>query len=218
MIDFDGVLVDSTKAYIKATKVTMKSFSFLRVIENEVRETSLEIARRLDLGYSKENLLNGINSESPEKMKDFLNVWLRAWNEACLWEVKPFSGVYDILTDLSKRYPLALITLRHIENSLIEDQLKRLKLNEFFKTIVTALDVKKPKPEPDSFLEGARRLGLSIGDCAIIGDSILDIRAGKRAGAQTIAVLTGIFDKNSLRQEEPDLILKSIVEILPHLK
>ena len=218
LIDFDGVLVDSTRAYMKATNVAMKSIGHLRVLEKEVRKTSLEIARRLDLGFSKVELLDGIVSVEPSMMIDFLDVWLNTWNEACLWEVEPFSGVYEILENLSKRFPLSLVTLRHIKKSLIEDQLKRLNFNEFFKAIITGLDVKKPKPEPGSFFEAAKRLGVAIGDCAIVGDSIIDIRAGKAAGAKTIAVLTGIFDENSLKQERPDIILRGLVEILPHLE
>ncbi|MHA2245299.1 MAG: HAD family hydrolase [Candidatus Hodarchaeales archaeon] len=216
LIDFDGVLVDSTRAYMKATNIAMKNFGHLRVLEKELREISLEIARRLDLGFSKVELLDGIFSVEPDII-DFLAVWLNIWNKACLWEVDPFSGVYEILEDLSRRFPLALVTLRHLKRSLIEDQLKRLNFNKFFKVIITALDVKKPKPEPDSFLEGAKQLEVEIGDCAIVGDSVIDIRAGKAAGAKTIAVLTGLFDENSLKKERPDIILRDLTEILSHL-
>ena len=218
LVDFDGVLVDPTRAYIKATDVAMKSYGPLRVVEKEVREISLEIARRFELGFSRDKLLEGIVSVAPDMITDFLDVWLKAWNEACLWDVKPVPGVYEVLVNISGRFPLALITLRHIEKSLIEDQLKRLKFNEFFKTIITSLDVKKPKPYPDSFLEGAKRLNVPMGDCAVIGDSIIDVRAGKAAGAKTIAVLTGLFDENSLKQERPDLIIRSITELPSHLK
>ena len=114
--------------------------------------------------------------------------------------------------------PLALVTLRYIKRSLIEDQLKRLKINSFFKTIITTLDVKRPKPSPDSFFKGSKRLNVPIEDCAIIGDSILDIKAGKASGAKTVAVLTGIFDESTLRKEKPDLILKDISELLSYLK
>lgn len=218
LIDFDGVLVDSTRAYVKATDVALKSFGHFRWVEEDVREISLEIARRFELGFSRDKLLDGVVSVAPEMITDFLDVWRRAWNEACLWKVKPFPGVYKVLIDLSGRFPLALVTSRHIEKFLIEDQLKRLKYNEFFKAIITRLDVKRPKPYPDSFLEGAKRLGVPIGDCAIVGDSIIDVRAGKAAGTKTITVLTGLFDENSLKQERPDLIIRSITELLPHLK
>lgn len=218
LIDFDGVLVDSTIAYMKATQVALKRFNLPGLIEEEVKEIALEIARRLDLGYARSEILEGMISLTPDRMTEFMNVWLMAWNEACLWEAKPFTGVQDVLAELSNRFPLALVTLRFLKKNLIEDQLKRLRLKKFFEAIITTLDVKKPKPDPDSFLEGAKRLNVAIADCVVIGDSVLDIRAGKEAGAKTIAVLTGIFEEDSLKAERPDLILQRITEIPPHLK
>ncbi|UCG90331.1 MAG: HAD family hydrolase [Candidatus Heimdallarchaeota archaeon] len=218
LVDFDGVLVDATNAYMKATNVAMKNFKSSKVTEDEERYISLEIARRLDLGISRDKLLDGIISIAPDMVIEFIDLWLRTWNKACLWEVELLQGVDQVLIDLSKRFPLALVTLRHVNKGLIEDQLKRLKLNRFFKTIITALDVKKPKPDPASFVEGAERIGVAMEDCIIVGDSITDIRAGKAGGAKTIAVLTGIFDEKTLRKEEPDLIIGSITEILKYLK
>ncbi|MFX0211197.1 MAG: HAD family hydrolase [Candidatus Hodarchaeota archaeon] len=217
LIDFDGVVVDSTRAYMKATHAAMKSLNDFKIEEGEVREISLEIARRLDKGFSREKILDGMISLPPSKNLAFLDLWLRTWNEACLWEVEPVLGAYEVLNDLSNRFPLALVTLRHLKKSLIIDQLKRLKLNGFFEAIITTLDVKKPKPNPEPFLEGAKRLCVPIGDCAIIGDSILDIRAGKVGGAKTIAVLSGLFEENALKEENPDLIVRSITEITSHL-
>lgn len=218
LIDFDGVLVDSTMAYMKATEVALKRFNFPGLIEEEVKETALEIARRLDLGYARSEILEGMISLTPDRMTEFMDVWLKTWNEVCLWEVRPFTGVHYVLAKLSNRFPLALVTLRFLKKNLIEDQLKRLRLKEFFKAIITTLDVKRPKPDPESFLEGARRLKVAIADCGIIGDSVLDIRAGKAAGAKTIAVLTGIFEEDALKTENPDLVLQRMTEILPYLK
>ncbi len=218
LIDFDGVLVDSTRAYMKATNTAMKCLSYFKVPKDEVRVISIEIARRLDLGVSREKILDGMISITPENNIAFIDVWLQTWNEACLWEVDPILDANKILNDLSSRFPLALVTLRYLKRVSIEDQLKRLKINRFFKTIITTLDVKRPKPSPDSFLEGAKRLNVPIENCAVVGDSILDIKAGKASGAKTIAVLTGLFDESALRKEKPDLILKEISELSSYLK
>ncbi len=218
LVDFDGVLVDSTRAYTKATNVTMKSFNCTPVANKDVRNISLEIARRLDLGVSKDKIPTGLIIITPDLHTDFIDEWLRIWNEACLWEVTPILGAHKVLADLSMRFPLVLVTLRYLEKSLIKDQLKRLKFDGYFKAIITTLDVKRPKPAPDSLLEGAKRLGVPIEDCAIVGDSITDIRAGKAGGAKTIAVLSGIFDENVLKKEKPDLIVRDLTDITLHLE
>ncbi|MFX0013255.1 MAG: HAD family hydrolase [Promethearchaeota archaeon] len=217
LIDFDGVLVDSTEAYIKATKEAIKEFTSLPVSEEEIREISLEIARRLDLGVPRDKLLDNILSVNLEGSTGFFKVWLKTWNEACLWDAIPFVGVNRTLDILFNRFPLALVTLRYLRKAQIKDQLIRLNLIKYFQTIITTLEVDKPKPHPDSFLVGANNLGVSIVECAVIGDSVLDIRAGKRGGAKTIAVLTGIFDERTLRNEKPDLIVSDFTEIPNHL-
>jgi len=76
--------------------------------------------------------------------------------------------------------------------------------------VVTALDVKKPKPFPDALQIAAERLEVKIQDCAIIGDSVVDVQAGKSAGAKTIAVLSGLFSRGELEKQRPDLIIRDI--------
>lgn len=65
----------------------------------------------------------------------------------------------------------------------------------------TATDVDATKPEPD-LVEGARRM---VGGAAavMIGDSTWDCEAGKRAGVETIAVLTGGFSERSSSTPAP---------------
>jgi len=218
LIDFDGVLVDSTRAYMKATNIALERLNYFKVPKNGVKRFSLEIARRLDQGISRDKILDGLTTSTPEKTATFLDIWLQIWNEACLWEVELIPNTSKILNDLSRRFPLALVTLRYITRSKIEDQLKRLKINRYFKSIITTLDVKRPKPNPESFLEGAKQLNIPIEDCAVVGDSILDIKAGKACGAKTVAVFSGIFDENTLNKENPDLIIKNFAELPSYLK
>ena len=47
-------------------------------------------------------------------------------------------------------------------------------------------------------------------ECVVVGDSVADIKAGKTAGIKTVAVLSGIFSREELESEKPDLILKSV--------
>jgi phosphoglycolate phosphatase-like HAD superfamily hydrolase len=51
-----------------------------------------------------------------------------------------------------------------------------------------------------------------------VGDSVIDIRAGKKAGAKTAAVLSGIFSLDELERENPDLILENVNKLPAFLK
>ncbi|MEM3703700.1 MAG: HAD family hydrolase, partial [Candidatus Bathyarchaeia archaeon] len=91
--------------------------------------------------------------------------------------------------------------------------LEKFDLAKYFHCIVTALDTSFPKPFPEGLIKCAHEVGVKIGECAIVGDSTIDVRAGKNVGAKTVAVLSGIFTRDELEKEEPDIILNSINEL-----
>lgn len=51
----------------------------------------------------------------------------------------------------------------------------------------------------------------------IVGDSVIDIKAGKAAGAKTVAVLSGLFARDELALENPDLILNDVTQLPNHV-
>jgi phosphoglycolate phosphatase len=53
-------------------------------------------------------------------------------------------------------------------------------------------------------------------DCVIVGDSVIDVKAGKAAGAKTVAVLSGLYSRAELSEAEPNFILNDVSE-LPNL-
>jgi len=77
--------------------------------------------------------------------------------------------------------------------------------------------VEKPKPFPDALLVAAKKLKTPIGECAIVGDSIVDIQAGKAAGAKTTAVPTGLFSRAELEEQKPDLIIENFKALPKYL-
>jgi HAD superfamily hydrolase (TIGR01509 family) len=67
-------------------------------------------------------------------------------------------------------------------------QLARLQCLDWFDAIVTAEDTERHKPDPDVFLEAARRLGVPPQFCRVYEDSDLGVEAAQRAGMQWIDV------------------------------
>jgi phosphoglycolate phosphatase-like HAD superfamily hydrolase len=55
-------------------------------------------------------------------------------------------------------------------------------------------------------------------ECVVVGDSVADIRAGKNGGARTVGVLSGIFSRQELERENPDLIIESVKELPDYLE
>jgi phosphoglycolate phosphatase-like HAD superfamily hydrolase len=103
--------------------------------------------------------------------------------------------------------------MRHAPKEVISKELDYFRISQYFKHVVTALDTSKPKPSPEALIQCARALDIEICDCLIAGDSVNDVRAGKAAGAVTVAVLSGLFGRNDLAKEKPDLILQDLSQL-----
>ena len=86
-------------------------------------------------------------------------------------------------------------------------------LGHFFEFVVGFEDTMIHKPEAEPVLEGARRLGLSAGECVYVGDSPHDMAAGKAAGATTVAAMWGPFPDRVL-DPGPDLAIPRLHDLL----
>ncbi|MDE5663401.1 MAG: HAD-IA family hydrolase [Muribaculaceae bacterium] len=85
---------------------------------------------------------------------------------------------------------------------------------------VTALDVKHGKPDPEPYLRGLDKAGVTADEAFVIENAPLGVRAGKNAGIFTIAVTTGPIPREAFEQEGADLIFPSMsafADALPDL-
>jgi HAD superfamily hydrolase (TIGR01509 family) len=83
--------------------------------------------------------------------------------------------------------------------------------------IVTHEDVEHAKPDPDLFLEAARRLGVPIEDVAIVGDSVWDLLAARRARALSIGLLSGGYGREELEAAGAYRVYDDPADLLEHL-
>lgn len=213
LLDLDGTLVDSSEALKDAGRA---GFVALGMSDFNDDKVAFEVARRLEQDVAIDDLFSEFH-RGKEVEERFLPAYLDAYYSAVMCKGRPFPKTKETLQVLSTRFPLALITLRYVMREQIIDELKHLGLRRFFRVVVTTLDVEKPKPSPEALLVAARKLRVPITNCAIVGDSIVDIQAGKAAGAKTIAVTTGLFTRRELEAQKPDLILENLAFLPRHL-
>jgi phosphoglycolate phosphatase len=199
VLDLDGTIVDSTEAYVQAAKIAFNVFDKTA----PSRGLMLEIPRRMEQGLPIDDII-GIDP------KCFLPHYLKAYYSVVEKNTKLIPNVKKTLETLSGKAKLALITMRHAPNALVCKELDYLEVSKYFSHVVTALDTAKPKPHPEGLLHCVETLNVKMCDWIIAGDSVNDIRMGKTAGIPTIAVLTGLFHRDELTRECPDLILNDI--------
>jgi phosphoglycolate phosphatase len=203
LLDLDGTIVDSREAYIEATKAVFAAIGQ----EKADIKIATEIPRRLEQNLSINNIINGINA------KKFLNAYLKSYYKLTATKTKPIPNVSKTLKKLSQKAKLALVTMRHVPKEKVIKELENFGLARYFQFVVTALDTSQPKPSPEALIRCTKQLGIRISECAVVGDSVADVRAGRNVGAKTVAVLSGIFTREELEMETPYLILKSVNEL-----
>jgi len=213
LLDLDGTLVDSTEALKEAGRAGFAAIRFSSFNDDKI---AFEVARRLEQDLPIDDLFTKFHV-GREVEERFLPAYLNAYYAAVISKSKLFPHVKETLHTLSQRFPLALITLRYIVREQVIDELRHLGIKKYFNVVVTALDVEKPKPFPDALLVAAKKLKTPIGECAIVGDSIVDIQAGKAAGAKTTAVPTGLFSRAELEEQKPDLIIENFKALPKYL-
>lgn len=125
-------------------------------------------------------------------------------------------GVQEMLAVLAARYPLAVVSARDARTT--GHFLDQFDLRRHFQVIVTAQTCEHTKPYPDPVLYAAEKMGVSPEACLMVGDTTVDIRAGRRAGAQTVGVLCGFGEEDELRRAGADLILASTADLLAVLR
>jgi HAD superfamily hydrolase (TIGR01509 family) len=120
-------------------------------------------------------------------------------------------GVDQMLARFKGRYPMAVVTARDEKGTL--HFLKQFGLDRYFDVIVTGQSAEHTKPYPDPILFAAQKMQVQPHECLMIGDTTVDIRAGKSAGAQAVGVLCGFGEEPELRRKGADLILKTTSDL-----
>jgi phosphoglycolate phosphatase-like HAD superfamily hydrolase len=111
---------------------------------------------------------------------------------------------------------MAVVSAR--EERSVMTFLEQFDLVKYFNVIVTGLSTKRTKPYPDPVLFAAQKINVSPENCLMIGDTTVDIRAGKSAGAQTVGVLCGFGEEYELKKLGADMILEDTTKLVDVLK
>jgi HAD superfamily hydrolase (TIGR01509 family) len=120
-------------------------------------------------------------------------------------------GVLGLLPLLARHYRLAVVTSRG--PAITFAFLQAYGLAALFNCIVTSRSTPRLKPHPAPILLAARQLGLTPTECLVIGDTTVDIRSGRAAGAQTAGVLCGFGERDELLAAGADCLLESTADL-----
>jgi phosphoglycolate phosphatase-like HAD superfamily hydrolase len=125
-------------------------------------------------------------------------------------------AVKETLLALHARYSLVVVSAR--DHSSTFAFLDYFGLTPLFRAVATSQTCEHTKPFPDPLIWAGEQIDIAPHNLLMVGDTWVDVRAGKAAGAQTVGVLCGFGREKSLRRAGADLIIPSTADLVDILK
>lgn len=179
------------------------------------KDTRKRLARRIVMavetpGNFLYHLADNIGLDRPViGLSEWLNRNMPKRKQDHFWIVR---GVKKTIQVLADRYPLAVVSAR--SRTSTETFLEQFELKGFFHAIATSQTCRYTKPYPDPILWSARQMRVAPENCLMVGDTVVDIKAGQAAGAQTAGVLCGFGTRRELERAGADVILKTTSDLI----
>jgi HAD superfamily hydrolase (TIGR01509 family) len=210
LFDLDGTLVDSVYNHVRAWHLALR---------DEGIELSIWRIHR-KIGMSGGLFVNQLKRELGIEIELETIQRLRARHAdhfvALSGDVVPLPGAVELLQALSDlSLPWAIATSGRMVTA--EPNLISLGVDPDAATVVTRDMVNYAKPDPDLFVEAARRLGTTTVGSYVIGDSIWDMLAAARCGALGIGLLSGGYGREELERAGALRVYDDPADMLVHL-
>jgi phosphoglycolate phosphatase len=206
LFDLDGTLLDTDD------QVVARLGRYLRPLWGE--RTDAHVRWLLMQAETPGNLLMALLDalhldQSLLGMADRLRRWRGVYP---VHEFHLIPGAADALLLLGQRFRLGIVTTRSRYH--IEQFLKRFDdIGPLFEVTCGMQDTRRSKPHPAPVLLAAQKLGLSPRQCLMVGDTTVDVRAARRAGAWSAAVLSGFGQRPELERAGAHLTLPSVADL-----
>jgi HAD superfamily hydrolase (TIGR01509 family) len=201
ILDIDGTLVDSNYQHAIAWYRALRQHGHVLPI--------WRIHRHIGMGG--DQLVGALcGDEVEEREGDDIRDAEKALYMALIDEVEPLAGARELIEDL-KRMGRTIVLASSAKPDEVEHYLDLLDARGLADAWTTSGDVENTKPEPDLVHAALERAGSD--SAVMVGDSTWDCEAAGRAGVQTIAVLTGGFSDQELRDAGAIAVYHSIEEL-----
>lgn len=204
LFDIDGTLLDAWNFVMDAVKYTTAFYQL-----PTPKEELLLAARGMPLLEFYQTVFPGKDAQMLSKThNDFQKDGFEAH--------KLFPKAKMVLRDLKNRgFLLAAVSNR--TRISLQTSLDLVGISQFFDLVLSAEDVKNPKPHKDHLLTALKHFKVNPKQAFMIGDTQFDILAGKSAGVKTIAVTYGFLGPD-IKNTNPDFVVERLEELLAILQ
>jgi HAD superfamily hydrolase (TIGR01549 family) len=207
ILDVDGTLVDTNYHHAIAW--------FRAFLRNDVVVPVWRIHRHIGMGG--DQLVAAIaGDEVEERLGDDIRDAESDLYKELIGEVRTMEGSRELIEDLRERDNVVVLA-SSAKDWEVEHYIELLDAKEIVDAWTTSADVEQTKPEPD-LIKAALEKADGDGEAVLIGDTVWDVEAARRAGVDTLAVLTGGFSEQELRDAGARDVFTSVEELRQSLR
>ncbi|GAB3605202.1 HAD family hydrolase [Conyzicola nivalis] len=206
LFDIDGTLVDSNYLHIDSWDRAFAS------VGHPVDIWRIHRSIGMDSGKLLEALLGDAAEAVGEAAKDeHTRLYMQTTDR-----LRTIGGARELLAELARRSHAVVLATSAPESEL-EILLGVLEVDDSVKAVTSSEDVGTAKPEPDIIETALDKAEVSADAAVMVGDSVWDIVAAKRAGVMSIGVLSGGFGREELLSAGATVVYEDVAELLERL-
>jgi HAD superfamily hydrolase (TIGR01509 family) len=203
ILDVDGTLVDTNYHH---------AIAWFRAFRRHDVTPQVWIVHR-HIGMGGDQLVAAVaGDEVEERVGDQIREAEGELYRELINEVQPMAGARQLIEDLKARDDVVVLASSAKEWE-VEHYLEQLDAKEIVDDWTTSSDVEQTKPEPDLVHAALDKVDGQPDDALLIGDTVWDVEAAQRAGVETLAVRTGGFSEQELRDAGAREIFTSVEEL-----
>lgn len=206
LFDVDGTLLDTLDAWIAAFDAGLAA---VRSAVLSGREGSRWIGTPIETTYADRCGLSG------DALRVAVAEFQRSEAASLSRGVRTFPGVPEMLASLGA-WRLGAITNKRHDTTLSALDLARI--GSAFDVVLGGDSVPRKKPAPDPVVQAARELGVPPEACAMVGDTDVDARSGREAGAVTVGVTWGYGTRARLEEAGVGYLIETPAALPPLLR
>jgi HAD superfamily hydrolase (TIGR01509 family) len=203
ILDIDGTLVDTNYQHAIAWYRAFRRHGIVLAV--------WRIHRHLGMGG--DQVVQALTDERTEnELGDSVREAEKELYFQLIDEVEPMDGARELIADLGRRGHVVVLASSAKEDE-VEHYLDLLDARDLADAWTTSADVEATKPAPDLVDSALGKVGGSADDAVMIGDTPWDVKAAHRAGVGTLAVLTGGFAIEELRESGARDVYESVADL-----
>lgn len=200
LFDMDGTLLDTREYIYRTFEYVFREYGLAHLSRKD-----LPALRGMSLEKSYQTLAPGHDVEPLRKAH-------RAFQQNNMDLVRPFRNTLTTLTKLKTDGVKMAIVSTRAQTAL--ESLKHAGLMDLFDAVITGDDTENFKPHPEGIFKALERVGTAAAEAMMVGDTDVDILAGKNAKTMSVGATYGFTPRDILQTLNPDYLIDDIQEVL----